>query len=131
MSSRSARSTRPGMSTRPLRSASSPSFAELTGLPRTPRPSLPPGPYLVVGLGRAGFAAAHALAAKVWPGSVLVWDAAANPPQRKRARELGAAGVEVRLGGDGLEWLDGVRTVIRSPGVRVDVPVVVAALRRG
>lgn len=37
----------------------------------------------------------------------------------------------MRLGGDGLEWLDGARTVVRSPGVRVDVPVVVAALGRG
>lgn len=69
--------------------------------------------------------------AKTGPGSVLVWDAAANAPQRNRARELRVAGVEVRLGGDGLDSLEGAHTVVRSPGVRVDVPVVVAALRRG
>lgn len=94
------------------------------------RPPLPPGPYLVVGLGRAGFAAARALAAKVGPGSVLVWDSAANAPQRRRAEALRAAGVEVRLGGEALGWLDAARTVVKSPGVRPDTPLVAEALRR-
>jgi UDP-N-acetylmuramoylalanine--D-glutamate ligase len=98
--------------------------------PQAKRPPLPPGPYLVVGLGRAGFAAARALAAKVGPGSVLVWDGAANAPQRRRAEELRAAGVEVRLGGDGLDALGGVHTVVKSPGVRPDIPLVAEALRR-
>lgn len=65
------------------------------------------------------------------PASLLVWDGAANPPQRKRARELREAGVEVRLGGDGLSSLTGVRTVVKSPGVRADIPLVAEALRRG
>jgi UDP-N-acetylmuramoylalanine-D-glutamate ligase len=108
-----------------------PFSAELTGLSRTPRPPLPPGPYLVAGLGRAGFAAARALAAKVDPGSVRVWDGAVNAPQRERAKELRGAGVEVRLGGDGLGSLDRVRTIVKSPGVRPDIPLVVEALRRG
>jgi UDP-N-acetylmuramoylalanine-D-glutamate ligase len=92
---------------------------------------LPPGRYLVVGLGRAGLAAAHALAAKAEPAAVQVWDAAADGRQRKRAAELRAAGVEVRLGGDGLDLLAGVETIVKSPGVRPDIPLVAAALRQG
>ncbi|HET7591313.1 MAG TPA: Mur ligase family protein [Solirubrobacterales bacterium] len=111
------------------RSAGSPFSAEAGS--QAARPPLPPGPYLVAGLGRAGFAAARTLAAKVGPGSVAVWDGAANPPQRKRAQELRALGVEVRLGGDGLESLDGVRLVVKSPGVRPDIALIAAALRRG
>jgi UDP-N-acetylmuramoyl-L-alanyl-D-glutamate--2,6-diaminopimelate ligase len=67
----------------------------------------------------------------VSPASLLVWDGAANPPQRKRAGELRQVGVEVRLGGDGLPLLAGVRTVVKSPGVRADIPLVAEALRRG
>jgi UDP-N-acetylmuramoylalanine-D-glutamate ligase len=118
----------PETSTRPQPSARSP-FSTERGI-RPERPPLPPGPYLVAGLGRAGFAAARALAAKVEPGSVRVWDGAANTPQRKRAEELRAGGVPVWLGGDGLDRLDGVRTVVKSPGVRPDTPLVTEALRR-
>jgi UDP-N-acetylmuramoyl-L-alanyl-D-glutamate--2,6-diaminopimelate ligase len=85
----------------------------------------------VVGLGRAGFAAARALAAKGGGERVVAWDAAADPRQRNRAEELRAAGVEVRLGGDGLDALAGARTLVRSPGVRADTPLVVEAVRRG
>jgi UDP-N-acetylmuramoylalanine-D-glutamate ligase len=81
-------------------------------------------------LARAGLAAAQALAARGGPSSVLVWDGAANPPQRKRAEELRATGVEVRLGGDGLDSLAGVRTIVKSPGVRPDIPLIAEALRR-
>lgn len=70
------------------------------------------------------------MATRAEPASVLVWDVAANPPQRKRAQELRAAGVEVRLGGDGLSCLPGIRTVVKSPGVRTDAPLIAAALQR-
>jgi len=76
-------------------------------------------------------AAAHALAAKAGGGAVRVWDGAADGRQRRRAAELRAAGVEVRLGGDGLELLADVRTIVKSPGVRPDIPLIVAALRQG
>src|SRR3954469_13197085 len=128
MSSRSAPSIAPGSTRRPP-SASSPFSAEAG--PSAPRPPLPRGPYLVVGLGRAGLAAARALAATAGSDKVLVWDGAANPPQRKRAEELRAAGVEVRLGGNGLDSLAGVRTIVKSPGVRPDTPLIAEALRRG
>lgn len=98
---------------------------------QTPRPPLPLGPYLVVGLGRAGFAAARALAARVEPGAVWVWDGAADTVQLERAAELRRAGVEVHLGGDGLDALGDARTVVKSPGVPPKIPVLAEALRRG
>ncbi|MGN6202669.1 MAG: Mur ligase family protein [Solirubrobacterales bacterium] len=131
MSSRSAPSTKPGTSTRLPPSAPSPFSAELNELNPAQRPTLPLGPYLVVGLGRAGLAGARALAAEAGSGSVRVWDGAADGRQRKRAAELRAAGVEVRLGGDGLDLLEGTGSIVKSPGVRPDIPLIAEALRRG
>jgi len=98
---------------------------------QTPRPPLPPGPYLVVGLGRAGFAAARALAEAAGAGAVRAWDGAADPVQLERAVELRRIGVETQLGGDGLALLDGARTVVKSPGISPEIPVLAAAQRRG
>jgi UDP-N-acetylmuramoyl-L-alanyl-D-glutamate--2,6-diaminopimelate ligase len=101
----------------------------LTAPPR--RPPLPAGPYLVVGLGRAGFAAARALAAAAGPGAVRVWDGAADSAQLERAAELRRGGISVVLGGDGLDVLGEVGTIVKSPGVPPGIPVVAEALRRG
>lgn len=104
----------------------------LTAAGATPRrPPLPPSPYLVVGLGRAGHAAALALAARAGPAAVRVWDAAADSPQQARTRELRALGVEVGLGGDGVDALAGVRTVVKSPGVPPEIPPLATALGGG
>ncbi len=83
------------------------------------RPELPPGPFLVVGLARSGVAALQAL----------------------RERGLDAAGVDsgtpavdlpgVHLGTDGVDLLDGVRTVVKSPGVPHDAAVIEAARKQG
>jgi UDP-N-acetylmuramoylalanine--D-glutamate ligase len=73
------------------------------------RPGLPEGPYLVVGLARSGVAALEAL----------------------RARGFDAAGVDRRDGNDGPEALDGVRVVVKSPGVPQEAPVIAEARRRG
>jgi UDP-N-acetylmuramoylalanine-D-glutamate ligase len=100
-------------------------------LPQTPRPPLPPGPYLVVGLGRAGFAAARALADAAGSSAVRAWDSAADSVQLERAAELRRLGVEARLGGDGLDLLGDARTLVKSPGVPPEIPVVAEALRRG
>ncbi len=96
-----------------------------------PRPPLPPAPYLVVGLGRAGMAVARALTAYAEPGDVRVWDAAADRPQLERASELRDLGVDVRLGDDGLDLLAGVGTLVKSPGVPLEIAVVAEAQRRG
>lgn len=98
---------------------------------QTQRPPLPPAPYFVVGLGRAGFAAARALAAAAGAGAVQVWDGAADSIQLERAAELRRIGVEVQLGGDGLDALGDARTMVKSPGVPPGIPVVAEAQRRG
>jgi UDP-N-acetylmuramoyl-L-alanyl-D-glutamate--2,6-diaminopimelate ligase len=85
----------------------------------------------VVGLGRAGLAAARALAATAGAGAVRAWDAAADAAQRERAAELRRIGVEVGLGGDGLELLGDAWTVVKSPGVPPRIPLVAEALQRG
>jgi UDP-N-acetylmuramoyl-L-alanyl-D-glutamate--2,6-diaminopimelate ligase len=95
------------------------------------RPPLPVGPYLVVGLGRAGLAAARALASREAPVAVRAWDAASDPAQQQVAQALRALGVDVVLGVDGVTALEGVRTVVKSPGVPLDAPVIAAAAARG
>jgi UDP-N-acetylmuramoylalanine--D-glutamate ligase len=70
------------------------------------RPDPPPGPYLVVGLARSG----QALLA-------LLGDQ--------------ARGVDRRQGDDTPVALEGMRCVIKSPGVPQDAPVIVAARERG
>jgi UDP-N-acetylmuramoylalanine--D-glutamate ligase len=89
-----------------------------------PRPPLPPGPYLVVGLVRSGVAAALALRAR--GEEVIGTDAGA--PEVGRLRD---AGVEVHLDASGEHLAARARTVIKSPGVPQDAPVIVAARRRG
>jgi UDP-N-acetylmuramoylalanine--D-glutamate ligase len=75
----------------------------------TPRPPLPGGPYLVVGLARSGLAALQVL----------------------RARGERAEGADAKLGSDGLAELEHARAVIKSPGVPADAPVIAAARARG
>ncbi len=60
-----------------------------------PRPDLPPGPYLVVGLARSGVAAALALRAR---GEQVIGLDSGHPPE---ADSLAAAGVETAYGGGG------------------------------
>jgi UDP-N-acetylmuramoylalanine--D-glutamate ligase len=89
------------------------------------RPALPAGPFLVVGLARSGQAAARLLAAR--GERVLGVDSGAP----KDAGRLSEAGVEVFLDTDGLALLEGTRTVVKSPGVPREAPVIAAALERG
>jgi UDP-N-acetylmuramyl tripeptide synthase len=63
--------------------------------------------------------------------SVRVWDGAADTAQLKRMAELRRLGIEVALGGEGLDLLAGVRTVVKSPGIPPEAPLVAEALRRG
>jgi len=74
-----------------------------------PRPPLPPGPWLVVGLARSGLAALDVL----------------------RLRGEVARGVDRRRGDDDPAALDGVRAVVKSPGVPAQAPVIAAARERG
>jgi UDP-N-acetylmuramoylalanine--D-glutamate ligase len=92
---------------------------------KKPRPPLPPGPFLVVGLARSGAAIASVLAER--GETVLGVDSGAP----EEAAGLEGAGVEVSLGVEGTRQLDRAGTVVKSPGVPQDAPVVQAAGERG
>jgi UDP-N-acetylmuramoylalanine--D-glutamate ligase len=91
------------------------------------RPPLPPGPYLIVGLARSGRAAAQALRSR--GEAVVACDA--GPVAPERSAELAGAGVAVHAATDGVALLDGAGTVIKSPGVPQQAPVIRAARARG
>jgi UDP-N-acetylmuramoylalanine--D-glutamate ligase len=96
-----------------------------------PRPPLPPGPYLVAGLARSGEAAALALRAR---GEEVIGCDAGAPGDDKlsaAARRLSAAGVEVHLDASGDALAARAGTLIKSPGVPQNAPVVVAARAAG
>jgi UDP-N-acetylmuramoylalanine--D-glutamate ligase len=84
------------------------------------RPALPPGPYLVVGLARSGAAAMRMLAPH---GEVIGVDSGspADLPD----------GFEVHVASDGLDLLERVQTLVKSPGVPQEAAVVQAARARG
>ena len=75
----------------------------------TPRPPLPGGPYLVVGLARSGLAVLQVL----------------------EARGERAGGADAKLGSDGLAELEHARAVVKSPGVPSEAPVIAEARQRG
>lgn len=89
------------------------------------RPPLPDGPFLVVGMARSGTAVAAMLAGR---GEAVIGCDAGRPEVDER---LAAAGVEVSLETDGTELLDSVATVVKSPGVPADAPVITAARELG
>jgi UDP-N-acetylmuramoylalanine--D-glutamate ligase len=91
-----------------------------------PRPPIPAGPYLVVGLARSGLAAARLLAAR---GEQVIAVDVAAPPGARAA--LQAPGVEVHLGDDGLAHLGRCRAVVKSPGVPATAPAILAARAAG
>jgi UDP-N-acetylmuramoylalanine--D-glutamate ligase len=93
--------------------------------PAKPRPPLPEGPYLIVGLARSGLAAARFLAAR---GERVIGVDSGRP---EGAERLAEAGVEVNLDVDGTGHLDGIRTVVKSPGVPGEAAVIAAARERG
>jgi UDP-N-acetylmuramoylalanine--D-glutamate ligase len=93
--------------------------------PLAPRPSLPEGPFLVVGLARSGRAVAELLARR---GELVIGVDRGSP---EGAAGLRQGGVEVHLDAEGGELLDRVGAVIKSPGVPAQAAVVAAAHERG
>ncbi len=89
------------------------------------RPQVPAGPYLVVGLARSGQAAAQLLASR---GYEVAGVDAGHP---SGADTLGDYGVDAHLDCDGLELLEDAQTVIKSPGVPGEAPVIAAARAAG
>jgi UDP-N-acetylmuramoylalanine--D-glutamate ligase len=96
----------------------------MSTLPPKPRPPLPEGPFLVVGLARSGSAVAQALAER---GEEVIGCDAGRPEQ---AEGLAGTGVEVNLDVDGVDLIERARCVVKSPGVPKDTPVVAAARAR-
>jgi UDP-N-acetylmuramoylalanine--D-glutamate ligase len=94
------------------------------------RPPLPPGPYLVVGLARSGVAAALALRARGADVTGVDAGSGDRPALAEAAGRLREAGVEVRLDASGVDLAARARTLIKSPGVPQDAPVVRAARDR-
>ena len=90
-----------------------------------PRPDLPGGPYLVVGLARSGVGAALALRDR---GEEVIGVDAGSP---EGLGGLTEAGVEVYLREEGTALLARAGAVIKSPGVPREAPVIVGALARG
>ncbi len=97
-----------------------------------PRPPVPPGPYVVAGLAKAGAAAAAALRSVI-EEPVIAWDEHRCEPTEAAAVRLSALGVEVVFGHpDGLlDSNGGVRCVVKSPGIPADIPLIAAAEARG
>ena len=83
-----------------------------------PRPPLPDGPYLVVGLARSGSAAALMLRDH---GEVIGVDS---------GRPEALPDVETHLETGGVDLLERVRTVVKSPGVPNDAPAILTARER-
>ncbi len=96
------------------------------------RPEVPDGPYVVAGIRRAGQAAVDALCRLAGSEQVSVFDhSIAGTPKRVR-RALAAAGVRAYLGHDGqVPDLELVKTLVKSPGISFDAPLVQLARRRG
>ena len=83
------------------------------------RPPLPNGPYLVVGLARSGAAAVRML--RDHCAVVAVDSGTPDVP----------ADIDAHLRVDGVDLLDGVACVVKSPGVPNEAAVIAAARERG
>jgi UDP-N-acetylmuramoylalanine--D-glutamate ligase len=94
-----------------------------------PRPPLPGGPYLVLGLARSGEAAALAL--REGGETVMACDSGHSEAAVAVAGRLSEAGVEVHLDVSGLALAARAGTLIKSPGVPANAPAVLAARERG
>lgn len=84
---------------------------------------------MVVGLGRTGVETARFLARR--GARVRVSDVRPEPELRGAIEALGDLPVRRLLGGEKIEWLDGVELVIPSPGVAAENPLLKEARRRG
>jgi UDP-N-acetylmuramoyl-L-alanyl-D-glutamate--2,6-diaminopimelate ligase len=104
----------------------------LQGQPKRPEP--PRGPYLVAGLGRAGLAAANALARLEAPARVAAWDGHLSPLTEQARSKLRGHRIHAELGGDGIRMLatdPRPACIVKSPGIACDSPLLVEAARRG
>jgi UDP-N-acetylmuramoyl-L-alanyl-D-glutamate--2,6-diaminopimelate ligase len=92
------------------------------------RPAVPEGPYLVMGTGNAGRSAATTLADRSGSQAVLVCDDSIGDEIRLARRSLAKQGIGFT--DDPVGALGRVRTIVKSPGIPMDHPVIEAAGRR-
>ena len=92
------------------------------------RPSVPEDPYLVMGTGHAGRAAAKELSDRSGAAAVLVCDDLVGTEIRRVRRSLAKSGIEFT--DEPVRALDRVRCVVKSPGIPMDHAVIEAAGRR-
>ncbi len=88
------------------------------------RPPLPDGPFLVLGLRRAGVAAAEALAGRADGADVALWDD--SPSVRSRVSGVLGEGYRVV---DSDQDLRGIGSVVKSPGIAPEHPLLLEARR--
>jgi UDP-N-acetylmuramoyl-L-alanyl-D-glutamate--2,6-diaminopimelate ligase len=99
-----------------------------------PRPPLPQAPVLVAGLGRAGEAALELLAGAIGVSGLSAWDSSDGKGVKAKAARWRARGVRVALGGDGRDSLRSAgvcATIVKSPGIDMDTPLMLAAAEQG
>ena len=95
---------------------------------------VPTPPLLVAGIGRAGEAALELLTRRSGPSKIFAWDAQQSDALRVRAKRWRARGVGLSLGGDGVAALRAVGptgTIVKSPGIDMDVPLLRMAAEQG
>lgn len=95
---------------------------------------LPQPPVLVAGLGRAGEAALELLTRTFGAHAIFAWDAKQSGDVRIRAMHWRARGVRALLGGDGTDAIRAVgtaATIVKSPGIDMDVPLLRMAAEQG
>ena len=95
-------------------------------------PALPP--LLVAGLGRAGAAALEAALTENGSAGIFGWDSGTSSALVRTAKAWRTRGVPISLGGDGVNALarlgfDG--TIIKSPGIDTDIPLLMRAREAG
>ena len=92
------------------------------------RPLLPPGPYVVAGVGQAGSSAANALKRRVPADRLWLHD---DAPALNAIEALGLQRLELENGALPSALKPAPATLVKSPGIRADAPIVKAALAAG
>jgi UDP-N-acetylmuramoylalanine-D-glutamate ligase len=88
---------------------------------------------VVAGVGRAGLAAAVALADVAGAGAIVAWDGLDREKERAARRDLARLGI-ASAGGDGIALLErspAPRSLVKSPGLAPSTPLIRAAIHRG
>jgi UDP-N-acetylmuramoylalanine--D-glutamate ligase len=97
------------------------------------RPQLPEGPFVIAGIGQAGLSAVHALCRVVGCEGVFATDRFPGAVPKRVRRTIEVAGARIYLGpqDDVLDLPPEPHTLVKSPGISFDAPMVQRARERG